>query len=138
MAGYVTESHVHSLECSSASAQIIKLCAVAVVFEMLKNQTFNLYTDSQYITHGLQLFETVPFLDTANSQFLQLFMQIQLTLREHTVPYFIGHLRAHPGLPRPLSEGNATQICLPGRLFSFYRNNWPNNLILYIIKLVIA
>ena len=35
-------------------------------------------------------------------------MQIQLNLREHTVPYFIGHLRAHTGLPRPLREGNAT------------------------------
>jgi hypothetical protein len=35
-------------------------------------------------------------------------VQIQLNLREHTVPYFIGHLRAHTGLPRPLREGNAT------------------------------
>ena len=38
------------------------------------------------IYHGLQLLETVPFLDTANSQILQLFMQIQLNLREHTIP----------------------------------------------------
>ena len=43
---------------------------------MLKNHAFNLYTDSQYIVHGLQLHETVPFLDTANSQILQFFMQI--------------------------------------------------------------
>ena len=35
-------------------------------------------------------------------------MQIQLSLRERTVPYFVGHLRAHTGLPGPLSEGNAT------------------------------
>lgn len=56
----------------------------------------------------MQLLEAVPFLDTANSQILQLFMQIQLNLRECTVPYFTGHLRAHAGLPRPLSE--ATQI----------------------------
>ena len=81
---------------------------MAAVFEILKNQAFNLYTDSQYIAHGLQLLETVPFLDTANSQILQLFMQIQLNLREHTVPYFVGHLRAHTGLPGPFSEGNAT------------------------------
>jgi hypothetical protein len=31
------------------------------VFEILKNQAFNLYTDSTYITLGLQLLETVPF-----------------------------------------------------------------------------
>ena len=48
---------------------------------MLKKQVFNLYTDSQYIAHGLQLLEIVPFLDTANSQILQLFIQIQLNLR---------------------------------------------------------
>ena len=84
-AAYVIGSHVHSLEFLPASAQIIVLHAVAAVFEMLKNQAFNLYTDSQYIAHGLQLLEIVPFLDTANSQILQLFMHIQLKLRENTV-----------------------------------------------------
>ena len=53
---------------------------------MLKNQAFHLYTDSQYIAHSLQLFEIAPFLGTANSQILQLFMQIQLKLRESTAP----------------------------------------------------
>jgi hypothetical protein len=60
----------------------------AAVFEMLKYEAINLYTDSQYIAHGLQLLETVPFLDTANSQMLQLFMQMQLNLRELTVFLF--------------------------------------------------
>ena len=35
-----------------------------------------------HVYQGLQLLEIVPFLDTANSQILQLFMQIQLNLRE--------------------------------------------------------
>ena len=35
-------------------------------------------------------------------------MQIQLNLRECTVPYSIGHLRAHTGLPGRLSVGNTT------------------------------
>ena len=82
----VIGSYVYSLEFPPASAQIIELHAVATVFEMLKNQAFNLYTDSQYIAHGLQLLEIVPFLDTANSQILQLFMQIQLNLREYIIP----------------------------------------------------
>lgn len=58
---YVIGSHVHSLEFLPASAQIIVLHAVAAVFEMLKNQAFNLCTISQYITHGLKLLETVPY-----------------------------------------------------------------------------
>jgi hypothetical protein len=44
-AAYVIRSHVHSLEFPPAS-QIIELLAVVTVFEMLKNQAFNLYTDS--------------------------------------------------------------------------------------------
>jgi hypothetical protein len=107
-AAYVIGSHVYSLELPPASAQIIELRAIAAVFEMLKNQAFYLYTDDQYIAHGLQLLETVPFLDTTNSQILQLFMQIQLNLRERTVPYFVGHLKAHTGLPGTLSKGNVT------------------------------
>ena len=50
---------------------------------MLKDQALSLYTDSQYIAHGLQLLEIVCFLDTANPQILQLFMQIQLNLKEY-------------------------------------------------------
>jgi hypothetical protein len=42
-AAYVIGSHVHSLEFPLTLAQIIELCAVAAVFEMLKNQAFNLY-----------------------------------------------------------------------------------------------
>ena len=58
---YEIGSHVHSLEFLPASAQIIVLHAVGAVFEMLKNQAFNLCTISQYITHGLKLLETVPY-----------------------------------------------------------------------------
>ena len=58
---YEIGSHVHSLEFLPASAQIIVLHAVAAVFEILKNQAFNLCTISQYITHGLKLLETVPY-----------------------------------------------------------------------------
>ena len=63
-------SQVHSLDYPPASAQIIELGAIAAVFEILKNQAFNSYTNNQYIAHGLQLLETVPFSDTANSQIL--------------------------------------------------------------------
>jgi hypothetical protein len=44
-AAYVIGSRVHSFEFPPASAQIIELCAVAAVFEMLKNQALNFYTD---------------------------------------------------------------------------------------------
>jgi ribonuclease HI len=52
----VIGSHVYSLEFPPASAQIIELCAVAAAFEMLKKQTFNLYTDSLYIYTYLYIY----------------------------------------------------------------------------------
>ena len=86
---------------------------------MLKNQAFNLYTDSQYIAHGLQLLEIVPFLDTANSQILQLFMHIQLKLRENTVPLkdclWTFKNSSWTAWTRPL-KAMPQQICIPGRL----------------------
>jgi hypothetical protein len=65
---------------------------------MLKNQAFNLYADSQYIAHGFQLLKTVPFLDTPNSQILQLFVQTQLKLLFLTLKDI---LRAYTGLLGP-------------------------------------
>jgi len=43
-----------------ALAQIIKLCSGATVFESLKNQAFNLYTNTQCVAYGLQLIEHFP------------------------------------------------------------------------------
>ena len=60
---------------------------MAPVFEMLKNQAFNLYTDSSWF----RIAWNYSSLDTANSQILQLFTQIQLNVRECILPYFIGH-----------------------------------------------
>ena len=65
-------------------------------------------------------------------------MQIQLNLRERTVPYFVGHLRAHTQLPGPLSESNATANLYTRKVIGLTQEQLAkNNLILYIIKIVI-
>ena len=46
-------------------------------------------------------------------------MQMQLNLRELTVPYFVGHLKADTGLPGPLSDGNATADLYPRQIIGF-------------------
>ena len=73
--------HIFILSSFPLTSQIIELHAVATVFEMLKNQAFNLYTDSQYIAHGLQLLEIVPFLILLILKFCN-YLQVQLNLRE--------------------------------------------------------
>lgn len=58
------------------SAHITELCAVALFLKCWKLKLLICILIVN-IAHGLELLETVPFLDTANSQILQLFMQIQ-------------------------------------------------------------
>ena len=72
---------------------------------MLKNQAFILYTYGQCIAHGLKLLEIVPFIDIANSQILQLFIQIQLNLRNMYCSLLYRTLKTHTGFLVPL--GNA-------------------------------
>lgn len=86
---------------------------------MWKHQALKIYNESQYIPHGLQLLETLFFLET-NSQILQLLMQLHLNLRECAVPYLIGHLRSHCDCPDMLLRATPQQFCIPGRL---YRNS---------------
>ena len=51
------------------------------------------------------------FLDTANSQIWQLFMQIQLNLRDCTVSNIIGYLRVNPGfVPNQLWQMDVVHI----------------------------
>lgn len=51
--GYIVQT-------TPASTQIIELRAMTMVFQILKDSSFNLYTDSHYIHRALQVIETVP------------------------------------------------------------------------------
>lgn len=88
------------------SAQVVELQAVLAVIKHLPTQAFNLYTESHYVVWAMEVIETVPLIETTNPQLQSLFREIQHALRQRTLPWFFGHLRAHTGLPGPLSEGN--------------------------------
>ena len=54
---------------------------------------------------------SVPLLETAGSiknasEAGKLFTQLQHLIRQRNCPFFLGHLRAHSGLPGPLVKGN--------------------------------
>ena len=84
----------------------MKLRAVAAVFQLMASASFHLYTDSHYIARALQMLETVPFIETNNTKVQELFGQIQKCLHARSQPCFVGHIRAHTGLPGPLALGN--------------------------------
>jgi hypothetical protein len=47
------------------------------------------------------MMETVSYLNSQNTQILQLFQQIQSSMRNRKHPYYVGHIRAHTDLPGP-------------------------------------
>lgn len=81
------------------------MLAVIQAFKILKNQKFNLYTDSKYVTGLFPHIETaiIPFHKTEISNLL---FQLQAVLLDRHLPFFIGHIRAHSHLPGPLTFGN--------------------------------
>ena len=96
-----------SFKTAPASAQVVEVRAVAAVFQELATVAFNLYTDSHYVAKTLQVLKTVVYVDTANVQVRKLFLQILQRIHDRKHPYFVGHIRAHTGLPGPLAAGNA-------------------------------
>ena len=72
-----------------ASAQIDKLLAVAMVFQILVNNSFNLHTDSHYVFKALHVIEIVLCIGSSYSQVRILFEQIQNAIHLRILPCFI-------------------------------------------------
>ena len=66
---------------------------------------FNLYSDSHYVVKALRALEVVPSIQPTTATF-QMFLKIQMLIRSRAYPFFVGHIRAHTGLPGPLSREN--------------------------------
>ena len=97
------KSHVQVSE--ETSAQRAELRAVIWAFQHLRGRIFKLLTDSQYIV-GL-----FPHIETANipknkTTIFSLF-NLQKEIKHRDKKYFVGHIRAHSGLPGPLHLKNA-------------------------------
>lgn len=108
------DGQISSFQTDLSSAQLVELTALIKVFQILPNSPFNLYTDSSYIASSVPLLETVPYIRPASNAAL-LFSKLQTLILHRQAPFFIGHIRAHSGLPGSLAEGNkivdrATQL----------------------------
>lgn len=65
-AAYVVDNKGHVVQRELASAQIVELRAVAMVFQLSANNAFTLCTDIHYIFKALQILETVPCTKASN------------------------------------------------------------------------
>ena len=75
------------------------------MFQAFLNQAINIYTDSSYLAQSIPLLKTAVQIKHS-SEAADLFLQCQQVILRRKCKFFIEHLRAHTGLPGPLSEGN--------------------------------
>ena len=98
------KSHVQVTE--ETSAQRAELQKVIWAFQHLRDHTFNLLTDSRYIVGLFPHIEIANILENKTTIF-SLLSDLQKETKHRVKKYFVGHIRAHSGLPSPLHEGNA-------------------------------
>lgn len=104
-AAFSIDKKVAQISTCYRSAHLVELQAIIEVFKTLPNISFNLYTDSSYLAHSVPQLKFVPFIKpTTNTA--PLFSILQKLIHDRNCPFFIGHIRAHSGLPGPLSQGN--------------------------------
>lgn len=114
IAAFSINGQVTRIQTDLSSAQLVELTAIIKVFELLIDAPFNLYTDSAYVATSVPLLETVPYIRPSTNA-SPLFAKLQKLILSRDAPFFIGHIRAHTGLPGPLAKGNdrvdlATQL----------------------------
>uniref|UniRef100_A0A5F8GC37 Uncharacterized protein n=1 Tax=Monodelphis domestica TaxID=13616 RepID=A0A5F8GC37_MONDO len=104
LAAIVMHDCPHTIHTPYQSAQLVELYAALTVFISLPESPFNLYSDSRYVVKSLLRLEATPVIQPTTATFF-LFTKIQQAIRARS-PFFIGHIRAHSGLPGPLALGN--------------------------------
>ena len=102
----ISDDLLHKEQTDHTSAQRVELHAISLAFQIFSHCSFNLYTDSHYLVTILHNIETAIIGNTVDSQLFQTFFQLQKIIRQHDFPVAILHIRAHSGLPGPLSLGN--------------------------------
>lgn len=101
---YVVNNKVVSKQYNETSPQVVECLVVLEVLETFPGP-LNIVSDSSYVVNAVKVLE-VAGLIRPSSKLAQIFQQIQSTLLSRRFPVFITHIRAHSGLPGPMSRGN--------------------------------
>ena len=104
-ASIVTRDHQKLLETQETSAQRAEITAVIEAFVMFAEKEFNLYSDSQYVVRLFPHIETAVLPENKTAIY-HLLTRLQQQIWKRNRAFFIGHIRAHSGLPGPLNALN--------------------------------
>nr|pir pol polyprotein - Chinese hamster intracisternal A-particle CHIAP34 [Chinese hamster Intracisternal A-particle CHIAP34] len=101
---YVIGNKVVSKQFNETSPQIVECQVVLEVLEAFPGP-LNIVSDSSYVVNAVNLLETAGII-RPSSRVAGIFQKIQITLSNRRFPVFVTHVRAHSGLPGPMSSGN--------------------------------
>ena len=101
---YVTNNKIVSKQYNETSPQIVECL---VVLEVLKAflGPLKIVSGSLYVVNGVNLLEAAGVIKSS-SKVVDIFQKIQAVLLHRRFPVYITHVRAHSGLPGPISRGN--------------------------------
>ena len=110
---YVVGSKIYTKNFSATSPQVVECMVVLEVLQRFPCP-LNIVSDSAYVVNAVKLLEAAGIIKPT-STVAALFQRIQDCLLNRRAPFFITHIRAHSGLPGPMSLGNdladrATQL----------------------------
>lgn len=101
----VSHPMIKRVKVDTKSAQMAEVQTLVLALQLFPQKLLNVYTDSQYVAQIVRPLETAAYIAPL-SKIHESLLQLQGLLWLRDSPVFIGHLRAHTPLPRPLSEGN--------------------------------
>ena len=101
---YVVNGKAVSKRYHENSPQIVECLVVLEVLEAFPGPV-NIVSDSCYVVNATKVLE-IARLIKASSKLAGIFKKIQFALVSRKSPVFITHIRAHSGLPGPMSHGN--------------------------------
>ena len=101
---YVTNNKIVSKQYNETSPQIVECLVVLEVLKAFPGP-LNIVSDSSYVVNAVNLLEAAGGIKSS-SKVADIFQKIQAVLLHRRFPVYITHVRAHSGLPGPISRGN--------------------------------
>lgn len=86
--------------------QVTECLTVLEVFKAFQDEKFNLLSDSNYVVNAVRQLEAISDIKD-RSTVAPIFEQIRQYILARDCQFYIGHIRAHSGLPGPLAAANA-------------------------------
>lgn len=101
---YVVNNKVVTKQFSETSPQLVECLVVLEVLKAFPGP-LNIVSDSAYVVNAVNLLEVAGIIKPS-SRVHDIFQQIQFVLLNRRFPIYITHIRAHSGLPGPMTLGN--------------------------------